>query len=129
MKSGKVDIWLSVSIMALLAIGLIMVFSASSMVAETRHGSMLYYFNKQFLWVVISVLMLIGLSKFDYRKLKKKDWPIILIGISILMLAFLFVFGTRINHSVRWYSIGGFFSFQPSEFAKLSLIVYFAYYL
>ena len=129
MKSGKVDIWLSASIIILLLIGLLMVFSASSMVAETRHGSMLYYFNKQLLWVFISILMLLGISKFDYRKLKKKDIPIILIGISLLMLTLLFVFGTRINHSVRWYSVGGFFSFQPSEFAKLSLIIYFAYYL
>ncbi len=129
MKSGKVDTILSASIMFLLLIGLIMVFSASSMVAETRHGSMLYYFKKQFLWVFVSVLMLLAVSKYDYRKLKKNDLPIILIGISMLMLGGLFILGSRINHSVRWYSFGGVLSFQPSEFAKLSLIIYFSYYL
>jgi cell division protein FtsW len=129
MKSGKVDIWLGSSIIILMIIGLIMVFSASSMVAETRYGSMFYYFNKQLLWVIISVSLLIGVSKIDYVKLKRNDIPVILIGISILLLLLLFPFGKNINHSTRWFSIGGFFSFQPSEPAKLSLIIYFSYYL
>jgi cell division protein FtsW len=129
MKSGKVDIWLGSSIIVLLIIGLIMVFSASSMVAQTKHGSMLYYFNKQLLWVFLSVILLIGVSKIDYRKFKNGDIPLLLIGASLLMLALLLVFGRNINHSTRWFSIGGFFSFQPSEFAKLSLIIYFSYYL
>ncbi len=129
MKFGKVDIWLSTSIIVLLLIGLIMVFSASSMVAESRHGSMLYYFKKQLIWVFVSVLLIITISKYDYRRLQKKDIPIILIGLSFVSLLFLFIAGKNINHSVRWFSLGGIVSFQPSELAKLSLIIYFSYYL
>ena len=128
MKRKSVDISLAFAVAILLMGGMIMVFSASSMIAEFMKGNITYFFRKQLLWGAIALIFMVGFSKIDYRHLKRNSWPFLLIVLSILLLAGLFAFGLKSHGARRWYQIG-FMRFQPSEFAKLSLIIYVSYYL
>ncbi|HID39363.1 MAG TPA: putative lipid II flippase FtsW [Calditrichaeota bacterium] len=128
MGKNKVDYYLAGSVTVLFLIGLIMVFSASSIMANSNFGSLTYFFRKQILWGFLALVVMIIFSKINYRKLKKNKFPLILIVVAILMLAGLPIFGTTVKGATRWYHLG-FFNFQPSELAKLALIIYFAFFL
>ncbi|MCD4692854.1 MAG: putative lipid II flippase FtsW [Calditrichales bacterium] len=128
MKNGKVDLVIASCVTLLLMIGLIMVFSASSMMANSNFGSLTYFFRKQVLWGVVTIILMIIVSKIDYRKLKNQSRPLLFIGISIALLFGLFLFGVKIKGACRWYSLG-IINFQPSELAKIALIIYFAHFL
>jgi len=125
MTRGKVDYILAIAATFLLLTGLIMVFSASSMVANTNFGSLTYFFRKQILWGLLAFLMMLVFSKINYHKLKDNYKPLILVLLAILLLAGLFLFGIRVNGAKRWYHLG-LMNFQPSELARLALIIYFA---
>lgn len=128
MKQGKVDIILTACVTLLLMSGLIMVFSASSMVANSTFGSLTYFFRKQILWGSIAFGLMIVFSRINYKKLKSAKVPVILILLTIALLAGLFVAGTTIKGATRWYHLG-IMNFQPSEMSKLALILYLAYFL
>jgi cell division protein FtsW len=121
----KNDAWLVAAITALLTIGLIMVFSASAFMAQEKYGSILYYSRKQILWGFLSVLIIFVTSRLSYTVYTKKNLPLIGVIVSIVLLTVLFIVGDVVNGARRWYSLG-FLSFQPSEFAKVALIIYFA---
>lgn len=125
---GKVDYVIAAAATALLLIGLIMVFSASSMVANNNFGSLTYFFRKQIIWGIIAFIMMLLFSRLNYQRLKDKHKPGIFVIISIVLLIGLFFFGTRINGATRWYHLW-FMNFQPSELAKIVLIIYFAHLL
>jgi cell division protein FtsW len=119
---------LAVSVLFLIIIGLLMVFSASSMVGNYKYGSMIFFFGKQITFVVLSLFVMGISTRFNYQKLSKNRWPLFLILFSIILLAGLFVFGYEVNNALRWYNFLGI-RFQPSEFAKLALIIYTAHFL
>ena len=125
---GKVDYMIAAAATALLLIGLIMVFSASSMVADNNFGSLTYFFRKQIIWGAIAFLMMLIFSRLNYQRLKDSHKPGIFMVISIVLLAGLFFLGVRINGATRWYHLW-IMNFQPSELAKIALIIYFAYML
>jgi len=108
--------------------GMVMVFSASSMFGEGRFGSLTYFFRKQIIWGAIAFLLMMAISRFDYRRLRQSNIPLILIVVSVALLAGLFVLGVRVNGARRWYHLG-IMNFQPSELAKFSLIIFSAAYL
>ena len=121
----KNDGLLVAAVTVLLTIGLVMVFSASAVVAEEKYGSLLYYSRRQILWGFLCILTIFIFSRVKYSNYTKKGLPLIGILTSVLLLFGLFVFGDVVNGARRWYSIG-FASFQPSELSKIALIVYFA---
>ena len=125
---GKVDYVIAAAVTALLFIGLIMVFSASSMVADNNFGSLTYFFRKQIMWGAIAFVMMLVFSRLNYQRLKDNHKPGILVVISIVLLMGLFFVGTRINGATRWYHLW-IMNFQPSELAKIALIIYFAHVL
>ncbi len=128
MKKNKIDLVLAVCITILIMFGLVMVFGASSIMANTIFGSLTHFFRKQVLWALVTIGLMIFVSKVDYRIIKKDGRPIALLLLSILLLFGLFFLGKEINGAKRWYSLG-FINFQPSELARLSLIIYLAYAL
>ncbi len=125
MYSKKVDIILASSVILLIMLGQIMVFSASSMYANSVFGSLTYFFQKQLIWGFISILLMITVSKIDYKKLKSEKIAIFLTTFTIILLFGLLFFGYTVKGATRWYNLG-FLSFQPSELAKISIIVYLA---
>ncbi len=107
--------------------GLVMVYSASSIEAFSQHGMSSYFFLRQLLYAGIGFLLLIYLMNMDYRRLQKPKWIVAMLVVSVLMLACVFI-QPRVNGAHRWLRYS-FISFQPSEVAKLVIIVFIAAFL
>lgn len=130
MKGRKpIDFWIFYSILILLAIGTIMVFSSSYYYAQYNIKSDAYhFFRKQLLMLGIGFIAMFVAMNFDYRKLGKLS-PIILIG-SMVLLALVLIPGVGIvrNGARRWIGYGSL-EFQPSEIAKYAVILFFSFSL
>jgi cell division protein FtsW len=125
MKNGKIDRPFLIALMMLAGIGVIMVFSAS-MYSSTISGEKGYaLFLKQLVFVVLGVIVMGIISKIDYRVYKKYYlWGI---GISLFLLLIVLIpgIGLKVNDARRWLDLK-FTTFQPSEFAKVAVILYFS---
>ena len=108
----------------LVAFGLIMIYSTSSYTAELREGNPAYYLVRQGIFSVGGIVVMLIVSRLDYRVLKKFSMIYILVAIGLL-LAVLFM-GVATNGSVRWIQIGPI-QFQPSEIAKSAIAIYTAH--
>ena len=108
--------------------GLIMVYSASSVVASSEHGMSSYFFLKQLLHAGIGYIFLLILMNVDYHFWQKEKVLKALIVLCLAALA-LVLMGPRINGAHRWLRYGNLVSFQPSEIAKLVLLAFLAAYL
>jgi cell division protein FtsW len=108
--------------------GLVMVYSASSIMASSQHGMSSYFFLRQLVYAGIGFIALIFLMNVDYHVwLKSKAVFAILL---ICALALVFVLRQpEVNNSHRWLRFGSFFSIQPSEIAKLALLFFAAWFL
>jgi cell division protein FtsW len=113
--------------LVLTTIGFIMVFSASAVVAQQRMGNSLFFIKRQLLFGIFGILVMFILSKIDYRLLRNLTYPMLFISILLLALTYVPGLGIRVGGARRWLHIGPF-TLQPSEFAKLSFILYLAYY-
>jgi cell division protein FtsW len=120
-----VDRKLLYSATALVIFGLIMVYSSSSVLAESRFGSNLFFLKRQFLWLLIGSLIGCLMYKIDLKKLAAYSVPLLIAG--IILLAIVFLMPAR-NGSHRWLFLGPV-SVQPSELFKLALIMYLAFSL
>ncbi len=121
-KKAGVDIGFLAVVIMLLVFGLIMVFSASYPSANYKYGDGLYFIRKQALWAIIGVGAMLVTMKIDYRKYKKYAMPIAVVTLVLLVLV---LASSPIKGSRRWLGFGSF-SFQPSEAAKIAVIIYFA---
>ena len=106
----------------LLVIGLVMVLSSSSVQALRVNGSAWYYFQRQVLWVVLGVGVMIAASRVDYRSWARWSTPLLVVTLGLLLLVLVPGMGIRVSGSTRWLGVGQW-RVQPSEFAKLALLV------
>ncbi len=125
--AGKIDAWLLASVMALLCIGLVMVYSASSFLAARDYGDASYFFQKQFVWALLGVVVMLVTMRIDYRQWRRFSLLGMVIMLPLLVLVLLV--GTTAYGAARWIGFGSFFSFQPSELTKLVLALYVADWL
>lgn len=128
-NSGRTD-WFMFTIAAGLAVfGSVMVYSASAMMSlkETQDQSDLTYFYKQFGFTLAGIVVMLLVSRFDYRRLENRYVVYGLLVLTAVLLLAVFGF-PAINGAKRWIRLGGF-SIQPSEFAKIALPVFLAYFL
>lgn len=109
-------------VLVLLCFGLIMCFSASAPSAQVQHGDSYYFLRKQLMWVVLG-LVAMGLTMRIHYSIWKKYTGAIVIASMVLLVITLFM--PAINGARRWIGIGSA-SFQPSEVAKLAVIMLFA---
>jgi cell division protein FtsW len=121
---GQYDIWLLIIVAALAGLGLVMVFSASFTQANRFFDQPTYYLLRQLRWVLLSILAMTGLAFFDYRHLRSLS--LLMMAGTVLVLLAVLIFGTESLGSRR-HLIGT--SVQPSEIAKLTIIIYIAYWL
>lgn len=106
--------------------GLVMVFSASGVMAESKFTNSTYYLQRQIIWMVLGCTVLLVGSWIDYSRWKR--WvPIIVLGCLAALLLVLGV-GPQINGARRWLTFG-YFSIQPTEMAKLAVVLYLAAFL
>src|SRR5712692_5145762 len=126
-KRISVDKTLFTVTLLLVFVGLVMVFSASAVMAQERFGSPYTFLIKQIVWAVAGLVAMVVLMNFDYRRLKHPAIVFSLLGITTLLLLAVF-FLDRSHNTHRWIRFGGF-SLQPSEIAKPVLILFLAYFL
>ena len=103
--------------------GLMMIYSASSYVANNTFGDGAYYLKRQFIFSVMGIIGMILLSRYRYQRFKK--FVIFIMIAQFLLLVLVMIIGTTTNGSTRWIYLGPI-GFQPSEIAKLSLVIYMA---
>ena len=111
---------------ALIAIGVVMVLSASwanAFFGENQDSY--YYLKRELIFVAIGLVCMFGLARYNYRHLRKAAPAMMLFSLGLLVLVFLPGFGVSAKGATRWLGFG-LASFQPSEFAKLAIILYVA---
>jgi len=124
----RFDYVLLIVTLALLGIGIVMVYSTSAIIAADRFGDPYYFLKRQALYAGIGFVLMILMIFFPYEILKRFAYPILILSILTLIGVLIPGIGHRAGGSMRWLKIQ-FFSFQPSEFAKLGLIIFLAYFL
>ena len=124
--NNPMDFILLISVLLLLALGIIMVLSASSPSALSRTGSSYTYLIKQAQFAVVGIIAMVIISKIDYRFYKRFGKLTYIVSIGLLILVLLV--GYTINNAKRWINIG-ITGFQPSELVKILLIISYAAYL
>jgi cell division protein FtsW len=136
LKIGRspIDLPLLYTILILLSLGLCIMFSGSSVTAARMHGDTLYFVKKQALWASISLIAFIVVANIDYRIYRK--YATFLIFVSIILLVLVFIpgvgksVGTHYGRNFnRWISIGNSFQIQPSELAKIAVVIYLSSFL
>src|SRR6266487_3173375 len=124
---GKIDSWLLIIVLALACTGIVMVYSASSFIAARYYGDASYYLQRELMWFALGIVALLVTLRIDYRRWRHFS----LLGMLIILplLVIVLKFGVHVYGASRWIAIGSFFSFQPSELAKLVLALYIADWL
>lgn len=125
-KEKPFDFILFITVLILLAMGIIMVLSASSPKALSEDGDSYSYVKKQAINAVIGIVLMIIVSRIDY-KIYSRFAKIAYIG-SIVMLISTRFLGSSSKGATRWLNLG-FVRFQPSEIAKIALIIFYAVWL
>ena len=121
------DKWLFAATVGLALFGVVMVYSASAVMAQRDNGSEFHYVIKQAVWTCLGFILMLALMQVDYKRLKESRVVFALLTITVVLLAGVFAFPPT-NGAHRWIKLP-MFSIQPSELAKLSLIVFLAYFL
>jgi cell division protein FtsW len=126
-KRVSVDRWLFTVTLLLIFAGLVMVFSASAVMAKERYGSGYFFLLRQLGWATAGLLVMVLAMKIDYKRYNHPAVVFSLLGLTTLMLIAVF-FLDRAHNTHRWMHWGPF-SFQPSEMAKPALILFLAFFL
>ena len=104
----------------LVTFGTIMVFSSSVIMAEIRFQTPYIFIIKHVIWVAAGAVAMFAFSRYDYRKLQELTRPLIITAVTLLVLVV--IIGSEKGGAKRWFKLGPM-SFQPSEFAKLALVI------
>lgn len=123
----QADKWLFAATAGLALFGIVMVYSASAVMAQEENGNQYYYVIKQGVWTAIGFGAMLLMMQFDYQRLRDRRLVYALLGVTTLLLLAVFAF-PRINGAHRWIRLAGF-SLQPSELSKLTLAIFLAYFL
>jgi cell division protein FtsW len=125
---GRIDFFLLIVALALVGVGIVMVYSTSAIIAGDRFGDPYYFLKRQGVYAGIGFVLMILMMFVPYGILKKFAYPILILCILFLIAVLIPGIGHRAGGSMRWLKIQSF-SFQPSEFAKLGLVIFLAYFL
>ena len=126
-KRVSADRWLFTVTLVLIFIGLVMVFSASAVMAKERYGSGYFFLLRQLGWAAAGLLIMVFAMRIDYRRYKHPAVIFSLLGLTTLLLIAVFLMD-RAHHTHRWIH-WGLMSFQPSEMAKPALLLFLAFFL
>jgi cell division protein FtsW len=116
------------TIVAMVCFGLVMIYSASSVVAQLnpRIKSSIYFAAHQLVWAALSFGGLMYFKRRDYRVLQSPGWAFGSLGVVLFLQILVFFFDPKTH---RWFRLEGIGTLQPSEFAKPALVIFFAYFV
>lgn len=126
-KDSKIDKVLITATALLILFGLILIHSATSIQAGEKFGSSFYFLEKQLIWLLLGLIaaFVISLLKRPYYLYK----PVVITVVALVAVGLLLVFfNGKLNNSYRWIRLAGF-TLQPSEFAKIAVVMYLAHIL
>src|SRR5437870_6914701 len=122
------DLWLFGVAVVLLSVGVVMVYSASAIVAGDRFHDPYFFLKRQLCWALLGAAGLWVALRVDYRRLERFVLPLLVVSVALLVLVLIPPIGQAINGTRRWIRLGPV-SFQPAELAKLTLVFYLATFL
>ena len=114
-------------VVVLVLFGALMVYSASAVMAAERYGNSYYFVERQLIWAAAGLVAMIALMGFDYRRLQNSLIVFPAVAVELILLVGALLSGSSHN-AHRWLRLGPI-SFEPSEFAKLVLVIFLAYFL
>jgi rod shape determining protein RodA len=120
------DFLLAGAVAAIGAFGCLMVYSATRDQLEAQGISPTYYLKKQAIFLVIGLVVMVGVAAIDYRRLR--DWSLLIYGFTVLVLLAVYVVGHKSKGAQAWFQIGSY-QLEPSEFAKIGLILALSAYI
>jgi cell division protein FtsW len=124
----KAAVILLVATLLLVTLGVVMLFSTSSLYAREKYGDPNYLLKRQLIWLAVGAAGCVAAAATPYPRLRKWCVPALILTAVLLALVLVPHVGRRIGGARRWLSIAGM-TVQPSEFAKLAVIVWLAHYL
>ena len=119
------DVTLLFSVLFLVGVGIVMVYSASSALALKEFGSIYYFFKKQLIFALLGIIALVISCRIPYRIFRSLTFPLLILSIVFLTAILITKFGYHEGGAIRWFRIGGL-AFQPSEIARFAIIIYLA---
>jgi len=111
------------TVIALLGLGVVMVYSASAVSAYVNFNDSYYFLKRQIIWAILGLLAMVFTMNVDYHVWRKLSKPILLVTLALLVLVLVPGLGKVVNGARRWLGFGSLY-LQPSEIAKLSMIMY-----
>jgi cell division protein FtsW len=114
-------------VLGLTLFGLVMVYSASAMLAQQNYGSQFYFLLRQAGWALVGLVAMTIAMRIDYRNYKRSSIILPALYFTVVLLVIV-LFMPTVNNTHRWIRFGGL-SLQPSEIAKLALVAFLAYFL
>ena len=120
------DLILLASAFSLMFLGLGMVFIASNVMAQTNYGDPFYFVKRQGMYAFLGVGALFLGRKINYQKYQRWVYPFLFISLTCLILVFIPGIGGKVRGAARWIRLGPF-TLQPSEFAKIAVVLFLAY--
>ncbi|PKR79366.1 stage V sporulation protein E [Halalkalibacillus sediminis] len=124
----SIDVILLTAILILLVIGVVMVYSASSIWADYKLGDSFFYLKRQALFAIVGLVLIWGVLKVPYYRMIERSWWIYILCVVLLIALFIPGIGMVRGGAKSWIGVGAF-SIQPSEFMKLGMILLLAYLL
>ncbi len=119
---ASVDGWLYVAVAGICAFGLVMVYSASEVLAYQETGNPSYYFERQVAYMVVGAIVMLALARLDYHHLLHWSRLIALVTVLLLLAVLVPHVGSEVNGARRWFDLG-LIQLQPSAVAALSVII------
>lgn len=127
LAKGPLDLPFLILVLLLTGIGLVMLLSASFPSAYYESGNPLAYFTRQVIWAVLGIAAMLFIGKINYQRFRGIAKPLLALSIILLLLVLVPHVGITRNNATRWLGLPGTsFQFQPSEVAKLAIVLYFA---
>ncbi len=120
------DLRLLFPVLFLVGIGMVMVYSASSALALKKFGSSYFFLKKQALFALVGLIALVIARHFPYRLWRSLAYPAVAVAFGLLTAVLISGWGHTAGGAARWLQVAGF-TFQPSELARIALVVYLAY--
>ena len=127
-KLEEYDLIIMLMAIALTCFGVVMVYSSSNIMAAKRFHDGFFFLKRQGLFAVVGFGLMLGVMHIDYRFWKKMAVPALLLCLVLLVMVLIPGIGGKAGGASRWIKLPGF-NLQPSEMAKLALIMYMAYSL
>ena len=125
MEQRSCDRILLVATLILVGIGIVMIYSSSAIRAQERFGDPAFFLKRQALWAAAGMVVMLWAMTHDYRRFERYAPVLLLFSLLLLLLVLVPTVGVKVKGARRWLRIFGL-SFQPSELARFSLIVFLA---